>query len=468
MRIFSVALLSIVIAAAPASAETIRLKNGRKILADSVREVNGKVEYTVGENTYAIPKSSVIGIDTGGSPTVTSREEIPVVAPSAPVVSNIDPSIITRVISNGKVDAAALAAIEAEGNPETAGIAYFFAAQNERERGSLEKSLLYMDRAATFMPGNDRIMSHQASLLLQMGRTSEAAVKAQNAIRIAPNVAVHHALLGYAYFQMSRTKDAIRELKRAQELQPDPQVATFLENAERELKAESEFGQEASAHFTLRYEGKQAQAQLRRAILQGLEEMYNDLTRDLQFAPKESIVVVLYTNQQFFDVTRAPSWSGAMNDGKLRIPVSGVTGMNSELARVLKHELTHSFINLGTRGRAPTWLHEGVAQVMEGRSAADVGRQLAPLYAGDKQISLNQLEGAFTGLSSPQASLAYAQSLLAVDYIRETHGMSEIARILKRMSEGMSTEAALRATIRSGYAQFEKDLAAFVKRNYGG
>lgn len=467
MRIFPVAILSIVIAAAPAAAETIRLKNGRKILADSVREVNGKVEYTVGENTYAISKSSVAGIDTGGSPVVTAKE-VPVVTPSQPVTSNIDPSLITRVVVNGKVDAAALAAIEIEGNSEASGVAYFFAAQNERERGSLEKSLLYMDRAASFLPGNDRVMSHQASLMLQMGRTSEAAAKAQNALRIAPNVSVHHALLGYAYFQMSKTREAVASLRRAQELQPDPQVAQMLATAERELKAESEFGQEASLHFTLRFEGKQDQGQLPRAILRALEEMYNDLSRDLQFAPKEPIVVVLYTNQQFFDVTRAPSWSGAMNDGKVRVPISGVSGMTGELARVLKHELTHSFVNLSTRGRAPTWLHEGVAQVMEGKTAAEVGRQLAPLYAGQKQIPLNKLEGAFLGLSGPQASLAYAQSLLAVDYIRETHGMSEIARILKRMSEGMSTEAALRATIRSGYGQFEQDVATYVKRNYGG
>lgn len=468
MRIFSVAVLSIVIAGSTASAETIRLKNGRKILADSVREVNGKVEYTVGENTYAIPKSSVIAIDTGGSPVVTNREEVPVVvAPSTPV-SNIDPSVITRVIVNGKVDAAALAAIEGEGNTENAAVAYFFAAQNERERGSLEKALFYIDRSAAFMPDNDKLMSHQASLLLQMGRTSEAAAKAEKAMRLAPTVAIHHAILGYAYFQLSKTKEAVRELKRAQELAPDPQVESVLATAERELKAESEFGQEASLHFNLRYEGKQAHPQLRRGILESLEQTYNDLSRDLQFAPKESIIVILYTEQQFFDVTRAPSWSGAMNDGKVRIPVSGLSSVSSELNRVLRHELTHSFVNLSTRSRAPTWLHEGVAQIMEGRSAAEVGGALSRLYSTQRNIPLNQLEGAFMGLSNEQASIAYAESLLAADYIRESYGVSEIARILKRLGEGMGMEAALRATIHSGYGQFEQELATYLRKNYGG
>jgi tetratricopeptide (TPR) repeat protein len=452
--------------ASPATAETIRLKNGRKILADSVREVNGKVEYTVGENTYAIPKSSVVSIDTGGSPVVTSHEEVPAIAPTTSVVSNIDPAIVERVIRNGKVDTAELAAIEAEGKVENSAVAYFFAAQNERERGSLEKALLYMDRAAGLLPGNDKLMSHQASLLLQMGRLTEAANKARSAMRIAPNVGIHHALLGFAYFQQSKTREAIKELKRSQELEPDPQVATFLETAERELKAESEFGQEASAHFNLRYEGKQAPATLRRGILDSLEQSFNDLSRDLQFQPRESIVVILYTNQQFFDVTRAPSWSGALNDGKLRIPVSGLASVDSELQRVLRHELTHSFINLGTRGRAPTWLHEGVAQIMEGQSSSSVAPILAQLYAKQANLPLNMLEGSFANFNGQQAQLAYAESLMAADYIRETYGISDIARIIKRLSEGSGTEAALRSTIHSGYGQLEQEIAAYLKKTY--
>lgn len=452
--------------ASSASAETIRLKNGRKIVADSVREVNGKVEYTVGENTYAIPKSSVASIDTGGSPVVTSHEEVPSIAPTTSVVSNIDPAIISRVIKNGKVDTAELVTIEAEGNTENSAVAYFFAARNERERGSLEKALLYMDRAAGLLPGNDKLMSHQASLLLQMGRLTEASTKAQAAVRIAPNMGIHHALLGFAYYQQSKTKEAITELKRAQELEPDPQVAEFLATAERELKAESEFGQEASLHFNLRYEGKQANATLRRGILDSLEQSFNDLSRDLQFQPKESIVVILYTDQQFFDVTRAPSWSGALNDGKLRIPVSGLSSVNSELQSVLRHELTHSFINLGTRGRAPTWLHEGVAQIMEGQSSSEVAGALAPLYSKGANLQLNMLEGQFVHFSAAQAQLAYAESLMAVDYIRETYGMADIARIIKRLSEGSGTEAALRSTIHSGYGQLEQEIAAYLKKNY--
>jgi len=45
--------------------------------------------------------------------------------------------------------------------------------------------------------------------------------------------------------------------------------------------------------------------------------------------------------------------------------------------------------------------------------------------------------------------------------------MSDIQRILQRISQGNSTEAALRATIHSDYAQLESDLTKYLADKYG-
>ena len=63
--------------------------------------------------------------------------------------------------------------------------------------------------------------------------------------------------------------------------------------------------------------------------------------------------------------------------------------------------------------------------------------------------------------------VAYAESLAAVSYINDSYGMSDIQRILQRLSQGSSTEAALRATIHSDYGQFESDLARYLADKYG-
>jgi hypothetical protein len=45
--------------------------------------------------------------------------------------------------------------------------------------------------------------------------------------------------------------------------------------------------------------------------------------------------------------------------------------------------------------------------------------------------------------------------------------MSDIQRILQRISQGSSTEAALRSTIHSDYGQLESDLARYLADKYG-
>ncbi len=126
-----------------------------------------------------------------------------------------------------------------------------------------------------------------------------------------------------------------------------------------------------------------------------MENQYQDLGRQLSYEPAENIIVILYTQREFVDITEAPSWAGALNDGKLRIPIGGVTAMNPELQRVLKHELTHSFIASLAGGRCPVWLNEGVAQLMEPRSASMYAQSLAPLFQQRKAIPLSVLEHSF-------------------------------------------------------------------------
>ena len=141
--------------------------------------------------------------------------------------------------------------------------------------------------------------------------------------------------------------------------------------------------------------------------------------------------------------------------------------MTPELARVLKHELAHSFINQLSGGRCPPWLHEGIAQLLEPKSLGSDGHQLAQLFKSQRNIPLNVLEGSFLSFSGGQAYLAYAESLAAVSYINDSYGMGDIQRILQLLSQGSSTEAALRATIHSDYGQLESEVGKYLSDKYG-
>jgi tetratricopeptide (TPR) repeat protein len=462
--------MMLALASAAASADTIHLKNGRTIVADHVRESGNRYEYEVGDDTYAIPKSSVERVEAGGMPVASSISgkragDIPAFVPVDNIANEGD--LPQTIVKDGKVDPDALAKLEGKGNAELSATADFIAGKFEFEHGNIEQSRRYFDSALRFQPENATVLMYYAALLVRTGKASQALTYAQRAVSAAPQSPDAYTVLGYAQQACDRTKDAVASWKHSLELRPDPAVQQYLDKAQREQTVETDFAQRESSHFVLHYEGKQTSETFRGQILAALESDYDDLARDLGTPPRDNILVTLYTEQAFFDVTRAPSWSGALNDGKLRIPISGLSSMTPELARVLKHELAHSFINQLSAGRCPPWLHEGIAQLLEPKSLGSDGHQLAQLFKSQRNIPLNVLEGSFMRFSGGEAYLAYAESLAAVSFINDTYGMGDIQRILQRLSEGSSTEAALRATIHSDYGQLESELGKYLSDKYG-
>lgn len=460
------------LASAAASADTIHLKNGRTILADHVRENGNRYEYDIGDDSYAIPKTSVDRVEAGGMPVRASSSgtgsrtaDLPSFTPVDSLANEGD--LPATIIKDGKVDPDALAKLEGKGNTELSATADFIAGKFEFDHGNINQARRYFDSALHFQPENSTVLIYYAALLVRTGNASQALSYAQRAVAAAPDSPDAYTVLGYAQQASDHTKDAVISWKHSLELRPDPAVERYLAKAQREQNVETEFAQRESSHFVLHYEGKQTSETFRGQILAALESDYDDLARDLGTPPRDSILVTLYTEQAFFDVTRAPSWSGAINDGKLRIPVSGLNSMTPELARVLKHELAHSFINQISAGRCPPWLHEGIAQLLEPKSMGSDGHQLAQLFKSQRNIPLNVLEGSFLRFSGVEAYVAYAESLAAVSYINDSYGMGDIQRILQLLSQGSSTEAALRATIHSDYGQLESEIGTYLSDKYG-
>ncbi len=465
-------LSGLILGAACASAEVIHLKNGRTIYADQVHENGNRLEYEVGEDSYAIPKSSVLRIEAGGvrpprsSPTEgQDAHEVPSFTPLDNL--NGEPELVDKLIHDGQVDTDALVALEKQGSSRTSAAGYFIAGKHEMEHENFSKARTYFETALRFESQNPTILNYYVALLLRTGNAVEALPYAERAVRVAPDSPDTLAILGYAQYASDRNRDAIRSWQRSLALRPDAQVRKYLAKAEQDAKVESEFTQKESSHFTLKYEGAQTPESLRRDLVSTLESHYDDLVRDLGVAPRGSIAVILYTDQAFFDVTQSPSWAGAVNDGKLRIPVNGMTSVTPELSRVLKHELAHSFINQLSGGRCPQWLNEGIAQAVEPKSLSSRGRRLAELFKAQQEIPLNALEGSFMRFSPIEAVLAYDESLAAVQFISDTYGMSDLQRILQRLGEGNSTEAALRATIHDDYGQLQGEMRKYLAGKYG-
>jgi hypothetical protein len=242
-------------------------------------------------------------------------------------------------------------------------------------------------------------------------------------------------------------------------------VQAALEKAQRDMQEEENYRENESSHFTLRYSGE-AEPGLAREVLRALEMHFSAIESELNYTPPEPIGVILYTQQAFADITRAPGWAGALNDGRIRVPVQGLTQLTPELSRVLKHELTHSFVRQKTHAAAPTWLQEGLAQWMEGKRSGGNAAVLLQVYDAKQAMSLGDLEGSWLRLPGEAAAYAYAWALANTEYIVQADGMTDVERILDRLAAGSTTEAAAREVLHSDYADLMQSTAQYLRKTY--
>jgi tetratricopeptide (TPR) repeat protein len=455
-----------------ASADTIVLKNGRRIVAQNVVDEGGRVTCETAGGEVSLPKSIVARIERDGA--VTAAE--PAASGAAIAPPRIDPSegfadVARATIHDGSIDLGYLARLEeATNGGDAAALAKLAAAQHVAAQfllshGEIEGAMDHYRRALIFAPDNVGLLLNLAVLHLRRSEYTAALDPLEHARRVAPESQEAAKLTGWAHYGADHLDQAVEEWKRAERLRPDPEVESALEKAERDRREERNFREGETAHFTLKYHGGAAPA-LAHAILRTLEEHFQRLASDLDYISPEPIAVILYTNQEFADITRAPSWAGAINDGRIRVPVQGLETMTPELSRVLKHELTHSFVQQKTRGHCPVWLQEGIAQWMEGRRSGDAAAALLAASGQKALPPLASLEGPWLSMPNDLAALAYAWSLATVEMIIETDGMTDLERLLDQLPSVPTTEAALRATLRSDYADLEEQTLSYLRHSY--
>lgn len=460
-----------------ASADTIVLKNGKRIVASNVTEDATHVTYETPAGQMSIPKSAVLRIERDNlSYTSASHADTqpPVAAPRIEPLRGYE-EVQQLAVHDDAIDFAYIAKLETEarsGDKAAIGrvaAAHYAAAEFLVAKGNTDDAIDHYRQALVFAPDNAGILLNLAVLELRESHFTEALDPLEHARRITPDTSPLAAdiakLEGWAYYGANKMDRAIEEWKRAEQLRPDPDVENALEKAQRDKDEEESYRQGETAHFQLKYYGGAAPA-LAQAILHALEDDFRDLESQLDYTPPEQISVILYTEQAFGDITRAPGWAGALNDGRIRIPVQGLSDVTPELAHVLKHELTHSFVGQKTHSRAPTWLQEGLAQYMEGRRSAADAAALVDAVSQGGVPSLSALEGSWMGQPENSVALAYAWSLAVVESMAQSGGMTDISRLLDRIAAASSTEDACREVLRSSYEDLQQQTVSYLKREY--
>jgi len=316
-------------------------------------------------------------------------------------------------------------------------------------RDAFEEALRYVDTDSAAHLGLGI-----ASFHLKDERAAERELG--RAIELKPREKIAYQVLGDLAYRRDDLGAAMAQWEKALEIDPsDAALSARLDRIRREHRTEKDFNRDVTSHFSIKYEGRE-KIEAGRIVLRILEDAYGEVGRALSSYPEQEIAVILYTNQQFQEVTDAPGWSGGLYDGKIRIPIGGIEQETPGLRRLLFHEYTHAVVRAITR-RVPTWLNEGLAQYFEGREVGSRQKEmLRQLAQSGKMPALRDMEGSFMGLSGTQASLAYLISLSAVQHLADRYGMYRIKMMLDDLSKGIDPGQAINNALLLSPEEFER------------
>lgn len=392
-------------------------------------------------------------------------------ARAAAALKKLEAEVVTEngvdVSKLGELDAAAQ-----DGSPaasQQAAVAHdlagrYYVSRNDTDR-AFDQYHAAIRLAAKSPPLLEVSLLDIAELHLKLSEYSDALKYLDSARKLDPDSATTAILSGWAYYGLDRLSDAIAQWKKSQQIDPEPDVARLLARAERDQKVEQGFQQGATSHFMLHYEGG-AMPGLAQDVLGTLEEDFESIEDTLGYTPPEPITVILYTKRQFHDVTRAPNWADGLNDGRIRVPVQGLARVTLGLAHVLKHELTHSFINQMTENRAPTWLQEGLAQWMEGLRSQQAAGVLVALYDHKRFPPLVDMERSWMGLDTNAAVMAYSWSLATVEAIIANYQIWGMRRLLSDLVQDNSVGAAVHDALQTNYSDLNEQTAEYLRKTY--
>ncbi len=228
-------------------------------------------------------------------------------------------------------------------------------------------------------------------------------------------------------------------------LRLDPEVAKAMEQLDRVRREEAVekelFVDLSAAHFAIKYDGVKDLA-VGRQVSQALEGAYQSVGALLGRYPQTEVSVVVYPAKTFRKATGTHGWVAGLYDGKIRVPGGGLSAAPpQEVRRVLTHEYTHALLRAVGGTRVPTWLHEGFAQVAEGRLRADARRYLTQRTAP----TAAQLRGRFSAKSDVQVvRRLYAGACDFVHTLFAQGGGPALADLLDLLAKGRPMDAALR------------------------
>lgn len=342
--------------------------------------------------------------------------------------------------------------------------AYQAAANEAALASDFGQAMTLAEVATQVEPDNASPLIQVGAYHLRLGQTSEAIMRLEEALDLAPDSIEAHELLGDAYYRNNNLVDALTEWEWVMEVKGgNASLADKLDKARRESSVEADFGNRGSQHFDISYDPGTAGAEIAQ-IRSTLERAYLEIGRKFgRVFPPERVKVKLYTAEDFTKVTLLGEHVGALYDGKIRLPVRDKSGRgldDDELKRRLFHEYTHVVVRYLVDDNVPWWLNEGLAETFSNELSGNDKDMLSRARREKRLFPLADLDGAQLGrLSNEDLRLAYTQSHATVEHLWSSFGPRGLVAMMNALAAGEDAERALVTAYRRNYALLEREVA---------
>lgn len=305
--------------------------------------------------------------------------------------------------------------------------------------GRSDRAVKLFAEALTLGPDEPVLLFGAGAAAHADGRPRQAMALLQKALQGDPGLTGASQLLGRIAYDEGDVDLAITTYEKALKHAPlNAELAHELELWRRDSDTHRTFESRKYERFRVMFEGR-AEESLAMKATSILDSAFFRIGSVLGEYPPQTIVTVLYTEQQFRDITRAPQWSGGVYDGRIRIPVAGASRDPALFTQVLTHELVHAMVAAIVPHGAPAWLHEGLAQYFDGSDPKDARRRLKAI---GQTIPLKHLNGGFGRFNAAVAQIAYDEALVAVSVMADRPGFGW-TRLLHRLADGETFDEAI-------------------------
>lgn len=232
----------------------------------------------------------------------------------------------------------------------------------------------------------------------------------------------------------------------------------------------ADFDHYQSEHFDIKYTS--IDEPYVKLIAQVAEGAYTSVSSTFGMKPARRTVIVVYPDSN--SLSKSFGWDKDANAmgvywaGSIRILSPREWLPEDDMQRnftregPMVHEFAHLMVDEMSRGNYNRWWTEGIAQYVE---KGTTGFEFPSPFADGKDFKYYQLKELGKHFDNLDQSIAYWESLQAVEYIADCYGENSLFQITQQLGQGRSLEQAIESVLAISYTEWEDDFYQYIAHN---